>query len=58
MSMLEIKIKYASSFDDKIPFPGAKAILYVLRAYMLVCFSENLKTCVPSLFNVLCSDKI
>ena len=56
--MLEIKIKYASSFDDKIPFPGAKAILYVPRAYMLVCFSENLKTCVPNLFNVLCSDKI
>ena len=56
--MLEIEIKYASFFDDKIPFPGAKTILYVLHAYTLVCFSENLKTCVPSLFNVLCSDKI
>ena len=41
MSMLEIKIKYASSFDDKIPFPGAKTKLYVLRADMLVCFSET-----------------
>ena len=56
--MLEIEIKYASSFDDKIPFPGAKTILYVLRVDTLVCFSENLKTCVPTLFNVLCSGKI
>ena len=39
--MLEIKIKYASSFDDKIPFPGAKTKLYALRADMLVCFSET-----------------
>ena len=28
-----------SSFDEKIPFPGAKALLYVLYTYMLVCFS-------------------
>ena len=50
-----------SSFDDKAPFPGAKAILTAV--YMLIyCvvfffFLETLKESVPNLFALLCSNK-
>ena len=45
-------------FDDKTPFPGAKAILSMLYVYVLACFFETLKKCIPDLFSILYSDKI
>ena len=45
-----------SSFNDKAPFPGAKAILTrCVRAEPF--FSETLKESIPDLSDVLYSDK-
>ena len=44
-----------SSFDDKTPFPGARAIL--TRCVLADLVFEILKKCIPDWFDVLCSDK-
>ena len=63
MSMLKIKIKYRPSweanaeysFNDKTPFPGAKAILtHYVRCRFGFSF-ETLKEVIPDFFAVLCS---
>ena len=64
MSILKIKMKKPSflghqcwsSFHDKIPSPGAEAIL--TSCVLLIYFLDTLKECIPDLFNVLCSDEI
>ena len=47
-----------SSFHDKTPFPGAKAILTRSVCAGQFFSFEILKECDPDLFNVLSSDKI
>ena len=47
-----------ASFNDKTPFPGAKATLTCCVLAGLFFFFETLKKCSPDLFDVLCSDKI
>ena len=46
-----------SSFNDKTPLPGAKAIL-TYCAHALFFFPQTLKECIPDLFDVLHSDKM
>ena len=49
--------QFQSSFNDKTPFPGAKAMLTCYVPAGLVLF-ETFKKRILALFNVLCSDKI
>ena len=46
-----------SSFHDKSPAPGAKAMLTVHVLICVVFFFSILKKCIPDSFNVFCSDK-
>ena len=50
--------QFQSSFNDKTPFPGAKAILTRSVCAGQFFSFEILKECDPDLFNVLSSDKI